>query len=356
MDDLKSISAVEVFAAGVWNGETYTVEDLDKMVSAFEETGHKFKPFLKLGHDDKQKLLQKDGYPAAGWINKVYRVGNKLMADFSDIPSKIYDLIVKKAYRKVSSEIYWNIVIDDKKYPYLLGAVALLGANTPAVTNLNDILGMYTKLGPDDGVNFLKVFAELEKNNTVKVYDFENNDFIGDKMSKTEKEIQLETKLQELEKQLDAVKLEKKEFSLASEKVAKEIEALKTEKEELEKKAYALEQNQIKIKNEAFVDSLVSEKLVTIACKPYVLSLLSDKKEYTFKTDAGEKKLDKEGLIKEIFSLNKIKDEVNLEENSSVDVTTEKSGELETKIGEYMAKNKVSYGMAYRAVIRETAQ
>ena len=95
--DLKQIKGVEIFSTGKWNGDNYTREDLEEMVLAFEETKAGARPYIKLGHDAKQKLLQADGMPAAGWIDRVYIKGEKLMADFVDIPGKIYALIEKKA-------------------------------------------------------------------------------------------------------------------------------------------------------------------------------------------------------------------------------------------------------------------
>ena len=142
-NECRSIAGVEVFSAGTWNGDTYSVGDLDLMVAAFEVTSKTLRPPLKLGHTDKQTLAQKDGMPAVGWVGRLYRQGGKLIADFIDIPGKIFDLLEKGAYKKVSSEIYWNISLDGMKYSRFLGAVALLGADMPAVTNLRDIISFY---------------------------------------------------------------------------------------------------------------------------------------------------------------------------------------------------------------------
>jgi len=97
--ELKSVEGVEVFSAGKWNGDIYTIEDLDIMVQAFDETRGGIQPHIKLGHDDGQKIIQTDGLPAAGWIGNLYRSGEKLYADFVDIPKKVFQLIENKAYR-----------------------------------------------------------------------------------------------------------------------------------------------------------------------------------------------------------------------------------------------------------------
>lgn len=134
---------MEIFAAGKWNGKTWTEKELDEMVAAFAETRDKLKPYLKLGHDDKQKLLQKDGLPAAGWVTDIKRAGDKIVAHIKGVPGKIAELIRRKAYGRVSSEIYMGVDIEGKKYARCLKAVALLGGDTPAVTSLDDFINLY---------------------------------------------------------------------------------------------------------------------------------------------------------------------------------------------------------------------
>lgn len=92
MPESFKIQGVEIFSVGNWNGDDYTHDDLYEMVRAFDDNKVGARPHLKLGHDDKQELIQRDGMPAAGWIEKLYVVGDKLVADFSDIPKKIFEL------------------------------------------------------------------------------------------------------------------------------------------------------------------------------------------------------------------------------------------------------------------------
>jgi hypothetical protein len=135
----KGIKGVEIFSTGTWNGDPYTEDDLDAMVSAFSVAG--INPPLKLGHADAQKFFgQKDGAPALGWVERIYRRGKKLLADMKDVPEALYGLIREKKYRKVSAEIYWNFKGGDGTvFPRALKAVALLGADMPAVSNLEDL-------------------------------------------------------------------------------------------------------------------------------------------------------------------------------------------------------------------------
>lgn len=145
--ETQDLRDIEIFAEGTWNGDTYTAGDLDAMIEAFCALGDRLKPYAKLGHDPGQKLLQRDGYPAAGWITRLYRSGQKLLADITQVPARLAELIRAGAYKRVSSEIYWDYADGEKTWPRVLKAVAFLGADAPAVTSLADIAALYTGEG-----------------------------------------------------------------------------------------------------------------------------------------------------------------------------------------------------------------
>lgn len=141
--DTYTIQKVPIFSVGTWHGKLYDRSALDRIVEAFPQVG--FKPPVKLGHSENQKLLKRSGLPAAGYVQSVYREDDTLYADFSDVPKQINDLILKKAYDNVSVELY--IDYEDaraaKKHPYVLRAVALLGDEIPEVTDLGSITSLY---------------------------------------------------------------------------------------------------------------------------------------------------------------------------------------------------------------------
>jgi len=166
------INGVEIFAEGVWNGDRYTAQDIEDMVRSFEETKGTLRPYLKLGHDNEQLLAQRDGLPAVGWIERLRKVGTKLVADFVKVPKKVYELIQSGAYRRVSSEIFFNIKIGEKMFKRALKAVSLLGADTPAVQNLEDIMAMYSEAG------LINVFDNTEAE--VKIYEMKGDDTMAD--------------------------------------------------------------------------------------------------------------------------------------------------------------------------------
>lgn len=135
----------EIFATGLWNKDQYSEGDLDGMIDAFGKVG--FKPPIKLGHSETQKLLKGEGLPAAGWVENLRRAGDKLICDFKRVPKKIADLLQAGAWRKKSAEVYWDYLdeANSAKFPRVLKAVSLLGEDIPAVTNLQDILALYKK-------------------------------------------------------------------------------------------------------------------------------------------------------------------------------------------------------------------
>ena len=85
--------------------------------------------------------------PALGWVTNLRRMGKQLVADFRDVPRAIYDLIKRKAYNRVSAEVYWDYEDAGRKLPRVLKAVALLGAEIPAVTSLAALESLYDTSG-----------------------------------------------------------------------------------------------------------------------------------------------------------------------------------------------------------------
>jgi hypothetical protein len=137
-----NIEGIEIFSTGVWNGDKYTMNDLEAMVSNFGKTG--FQPPIKLGHNEEQPEMG-DGEPSLGYVDKIYKTGSKLLADFKELPLKVYEAIKRGNYKRVSSEIYWNYKSNDQVLDRVLKAVALLGSEIPAVTNLEAIEGLYSQ-------------------------------------------------------------------------------------------------------------------------------------------------------------------------------------------------------------------
>jgi hypothetical protein len=142
------INNVEIFSTGTWSGSkkiAVTPAMLDQMVHAWAHLNDKvsgYRPPLKLGHDDAQRFINQNkgsGAPALGWVHNLRRVGNKIVADFKNVPSKLLDLIRQKRYNSVSIELLPSLEFEGKQFATVLTAVAILGAELPAVKGLKEL-------------------------------------------------------------------------------------------------------------------------------------------------------------------------------------------------------------------------
>lgn len=130
----------EIFSVGTWNGEAFTRADLEEIAANFTRLRGQLKPPLKFGHDEDQRLLgQRDGDPALGWVEGLRVVGDRLLARFAGLPRVVYDAVRAGRYRRVSAELYLDVRQGAKRLGKTLKAVALLGADLPAITTLADL-------------------------------------------------------------------------------------------------------------------------------------------------------------------------------------------------------------------------
>ena len=149
----RRIVGIEVFSEGTWTDSTGTVRewmdaDLDKMVELFK-AGKPELVALKVGHSsDKfnRRIAEALGVPvevitgeggkgqiALGQMKTLEHKNGKLIASFEGVPAALADLIEGGQFINVSSEI------DDSEGGPVLEAVALLGAEEPAVENLKPL-------------------------------------------------------------------------------------------------------------------------------------------------------------------------------------------------------------------------
>lgn len=329
------VDNVEIFKAGKWNGDEYTTKDLDDIVSAHNEVGNILKPYLKLGHNKDQKFM--DGMPAAGWISNVRRVGDTLVAKLSNIPEKIYQLIQKKAYGRFSSEIYWNLNLSDKKYRRALKAVALLGADTPEVSTLDDFIALYTT----DDFEKLAIYENLKN----EVQNMEAADRIHE----------LEAQLKEYKVKAEAEKeytLKINELDIEVKEYKEQLEGIKTEnetlKKDLEEKAYA--SKEFEIKN--YLETKISEgKLMPAQLNQYMALAMDDNvKKYSDIEGTGF------DMVKSLLdNSEKVIDFNSQSEHKEIDkkVYSNKDDQLDSQIKKYMKDNKVNYAEAFDAISME---
>ena len=334
------IPGVEIFAVGKWNGDTYTEKDLDEIVKSFQALKDKIKPYLKLGHGEEQKLLRDDELPSAGWISDIKRVGKKLVADFVRIPKKIYEVIKRGAYSRISSELWWDIPIDGKTYPRVLKAVAILGGETPAVHDLNDILDLYSL----EGAEALAFSTDSESRKYEVALQALREEPDMDKLEELQKSLsEANAKLAEATKTLEvnAKALTEKET---------EIKKLSDENADLKKMADDARVEKHNAEVNATLDKLITEKKIVPAQRDALKTLMLElpqtkEKKYKF----GEKEYEGlEGVVMAFIEAHA--------EAPNTDTKTDK-GDINTDLTEkakkYAEENKVSYTEALKVLSRK---
>ncbi|MGD9610698.1 MAG: hypothetical protein AB7U59_14920 [Desulfovibrionaceae bacterium] len=116
---------VEVFRAGdhvdsAGRPHTFTEVDLDR-IAAYDPARHEAP--LVIGHPEHNA-------PAYGWVDRVYREGAVLKADFKDVAPEFADLVKAGRFKKRSISLYPG---GDLRH------VGFLGAVPPAIKGLKDV-------------------------------------------------------------------------------------------------------------------------------------------------------------------------------------------------------------------------
>lgn len=132
---------VEILRTGIWHGSgcpkegcKFTEDDLHDMVTNFQLLKDQHKAPLKRGHSVEV------GDIALGWVEELRVEGDRLIGKFTDMPTIVREAIKKKLFKNVSIEAMKNVVLGGKKLKgWVLDAVALLGAEIPAVSGLKDL-------------------------------------------------------------------------------------------------------------------------------------------------------------------------------------------------------------------------
>lgn len=118
---------IEVFRSGDYGEKgAFSEKDVDQLVSDYDPSVHEAP--ITIDHAQSG--------PALGWVDKLYKKGNKIIAKLKDLNEKFLDLLKKGAFKKRSIELYKKF--DQTGRPYLR-AVSFLGAKPPEVKGLADI-------------------------------------------------------------------------------------------------------------------------------------------------------------------------------------------------------------------------
>lgn len=147
MTALSELKDVEILSVGdiPERGIAFTQTDLREIAAntkqLLAESLHN--PPGKIGHDDGQAFARESGLPATGWVSDLRVKGDKLVADFKDVPGILMKAFKEKLYRKISSEVYFGFKHPKTHRPMgkVLRAVAFLGQDIPQVKGLADFFG-----------------------------------------------------------------------------------------------------------------------------------------------------------------------------------------------------------------------
>jgi len=243
-----------IFKVGTWNGITFTKSDLDSIVNNFAMLRNIHHVPLKFGHNKNQPMT--DGQPAIGWIDNVYRKGQDLFADFSDVPKIVMDAIGRKRYRTTSIEARKGAKLDGKEISsWFLDAVSLLGADQPAVSGLESLADLSLARASFEDSK-LVVFSEAGNFNPLE----KEND-----MDKAELKAAMDEALSPLKERISAVETENAALTASNKSKDDEIAVFKSDNENRKKEENV---SAIKAKREAatvILDGAVRQKAITPA-------------------------------------------------------------------------------------------
>lgn len=165
-----TLKDVAIFATGEYKDRKWTLKDLKTIFSNFGKFKGQITPPLALGHREQpegvatkaEKKASEIEQPAAGWVSALRLKGSKLYADITDIPKQVFDLFVKKAYKRISAEIYTNFK-DGKGNTHgpALAAVVVLGKSPPAIKSLPEIQARYDELA--EGNEIVSFESDLDQ-------------------------------------------------------------------------------------------------------------------------------------------------------------------------------------------------
>jgi hypothetical protein len=249
---MHELKGAEIFAVGKWNGMEFTETDLDEIANNFGTLAEIHKVPLKLGHNDEQPVT--DGQPAIGWVSKVYRNGTKLLADFVDMPRTVYDAVKQRLYRTVSVELLFDVDHKGNKFGHVLDAVALLGADHPAVNTLEDLnalLASRTSFAGGRRFCFETVAGKLDSKEENDMDEKDVKAFVSEAVEKA---------VDPLKEELEVVKKERDDFKS------------KWDTSESQRKAYEAEQRKEKVTAARstvieILDGAVRDKAMTPAAR-----------------------------------------------------------------------------------------
>lgn len=145
-----TIKGQAILSVGIYKGEAFSTDDLQNAAANYELLKDHHQVPARLGHEDENGVNygNMSGAPAVGWAKNLRCEGPVLLADFDDVPYQVALGIERGAWKTKSSEIEPDIALEYNDGtgkivgPVIMG-VAFLGADIPAVPDLNNLGSLY---------------------------------------------------------------------------------------------------------------------------------------------------------------------------------------------------------------------
>jgi hypothetical protein len=256
--DTVNIGEVEIFETGVWKGQKYDEKDIDQFIDNFNKGVAE--PYITIDHNPKATKEFSNALKAMalGFVDKLERKGNKLLAWFKQVPKTVADLIEAGALKKKSIEFYRNHVANGNLYKNVLQGVTFHGANgLPEVNTLSDFLSLYkSNLQTMDKPKEEIVSLQTKDKEVSKPMENEINLKKDEYTELLKKSSQIDV----LQSQVESLTENFKKVKSDNEKIIEENERLKKEHEDFEKN------KKESLKKEA--DSYISKKINDGFIKP----------------------------------------------------------------------------------------
>ena len=320
---------VEIFMAGKHTDsggrtDTYTTDDLDGMVTAFD--GGDFKPPLRIGGHDSEIS------PDRGHVGALKRVGEKLLAKFADMPKIVREAVGKGLFKQVSSGIDFNKKRDGKTLPISLNHVALLGGRIPAVKQLADL---QTYFGDDDGSSQQYLFGTNDNKLT-----FPEEETMSDKTVEI-----LEARIAKLEAKEATFSEESADLKAKNRELTEQAEEAKRDLEKRDETALKGAKERSFAEAKDYCEAKVKDGVMTPAAVTKMLDAV------TYDEDGNA--VFSFGTVKEFTETGIVK--LQTKEQSKDKKSDDKSGDdasakFTKKVSETMIRDKVSFAEAERQV------
>lgn len=327
---------VEILAPGKWSGVVggtvnITHANLADIVTSFSALKELIDVPLKFGHNKEQKMT--DGQPSIGWVDSVWiNDAGKLMAKFVNLPTIVANAFKNKLYRNVSIEAIFDVEHKGNKYGTVLTAVALLGADMPAVNTLSDL---QTYMSAGDDIQFSSRLELSVKNGSIKI---EDNDMT-----------ELEKALAEVER-LKALNLAQgTAISLAATADVEkdtEIATLKASAKATVEASAKVEFSRREDVVKTDLEALVKAEVITPAKRDELVT--------KFSVDTADSVELAVGMLKEMKPASKDKDSSVKDKDKNMNEDGQEPDEIVHKRATVLsAKNNISFGAAVDAVLAE---